>query len=312
MSERRSPRLRSPLRRRISRLAALPLAAALVGTALSASSAATAVAAQPSADGRYVALGDSFTAGPGIADQDPDSGLCARSDKNYPSLLAAGTGVSSFTDVSCSGAVTGSMTASQFGKPPQFDALRADDELVTLGIGGNDAGFAGIIATCVLLAAFDPEGAPCEKHYTSGGTDQLEEDILAVEPKIAATLKGIHERAPKAHVVVVGYPVILPESRTECAPDNPNRNAVAEGDAPYLNEKHRLLNTVIARQAEANGATFVDTYRPSLGHDACQAPGDRWMEGIWDVRNGAPVHPNGLGMRAMADAVLAALDGEAP
>jgi hypothetical protein len=32
--------------------------------------------------------------------------------------------------------------------PPQFDALAADDSVVTLTVGGNDIGFNSILKTC--------------------------------------------------------------------------------------------------------------------------------------------------------------------
>src|SRR4051794_14458012 len=79
----------------------------------------TASAAAP----RYVALGDSAASGPVILPVDLSSPGCYRSQRNYPKLAAAQVGVP-ITDVTCSGADTGDMTAPQgtdFGAvPPQF------------------------------------------------------------------------------------------------------------------------------------------------------------------------------------------------
>ncbi|MEE1930212.1 SGNH/GDSL hydrolase family protein [Streptomyces sp. TRM 70351] len=298
MSERhaRTPRLRGA--------AVAALSAVLAATGLTASPAA---AAEPET-GRYVALGDSFTSGPGIPGQDPDSGICGRSERNYPALVAERLGVTSFTDVSCGGAVTDHMTTSQFGVEPQFRALSADTELVTVGIGGNDIGFAGIVLTCAFLAVFDRDGTPCTDHYTRGGTDTLEQRYAEAEPKVAAVLRGVKERAPGARVLLVGYPVLTPASAQECAPGNPNADVYAHGDAPYLHATQRSFNERLRKVAEANGAAFVDTFARSAGHDACQAEGVRWVEGVLDVRDAFPVHPNALGMRASADAVLDTLD----
>src|SRR5690242_15728404 len=55
--------------------------------AATAPTATDARAAAPRPGRRYVALGSSFAAGPGIPAQ--LGGLCARSDHNYPHLLAA-------------------------------------------------------------------------------------------------------------------------------------------------------------------------------------------------------------------------------
>src|SRR5436190_24012103 len=77
----------------------------------------------------YVALGDSFTAGPLVPNQVGQPAGCARSDHNYPSIVAAATGASSFADRSCSSATTVHMTAPQSvtlgSNPPQFDGLPA-------------------------------------------------------------------------------------------------------------------------------------------------------------------------------------------
>jgi hypothetical protein len=108
--------------------------------------------------GGYVALGDSYASGPGIPDQVPGSYLCFRSDHNYPSLVAQALRPASFTDVSCAGATSGSMTGLQGLAAPQFNALGVQDRLVTVGIGGNDAGFALVAIVCLALAPLDPGG----------------------------------------------------------------------------------------------------------------------------------------------------------
>ncbi|MGH9165830.1 MAG: hypothetical protein ACRDZW_10010 [Acidimicrobiales bacterium] len=89
---------------------------------------------------------------------------------------------------------------------------------------------------------------------------------------------------------------------------------VAVADVGYLRDKEKELNAMLATQASAAGAVYVDTYRPSLGHDACALPGVRWVEPVVPAAPAAPVHPNASGMRGMADAVLAAVtaSGRAP
>lgn len=184
----------------------------------------------------YVSLGDSYTSGPLIPNPTGHPLACLRSDHNYPSLIADKLGVASFTDASCAGASTDDMTASQnLGlehNAPQFDALKSDTTLVTLGIGGNDINFASIVLTCGTLSATDPQGDPCEKEYTEGGTDRLAAKIEETGPKITKTLDGIRERSPHARVIVVGYPRILPASGPGCWPVVPGgRGGEAERHA---------------------------------------------------------------------------------
>jgi lysophospholipase L1-like esterase len=252
---------------------------------------------------RYVALGDSYTAGPLIPDQTGRPAGCARSNHNYPSLVAAAVAAATFTDVSCQGAGTVNMTQPEpvpLGtNPPQLNALTPETSLVTLQISGNDINFINIVINCTTLSFTDPFGAPCKAHYTSGGTDQLKQAIAATAPKVGAVLQAIHQRAPQARVLLVGYPVILPNSGDGCWPAVP----IAFGDVPYLRGVEAELNQMLASEAASHGATFVNTYTASIGHDVCEPPGTEWVEGLIPVAPAAPFHPNAAGEKAMAKRV---------
>jgi len=259
--------------------------------------------ARAAAEERYVSLGDSFVAGPLIPAVRPGSPLgCLRSDHDYPSLVAAGLKVAAFTDASCSGATTTDMTTAQHTRlgtnAPQLNALTSRTTLVTLGIGGNDIGFADVVLSCGLFGLFDPAGAPCATRFGRG----LDRRIAATGPKVAAVLRGIHERSPQARVVVVGYLRLLPSGRG-CWPRVP----LGAGDTAYLDTAERHLNAMLAGQARAGGAAFVDTYAGGDGHDMCAAEARRWVEGLVPRSPAAPIHPNAHGMREVANRVLAAL-----
>jgi lysophospholipase L1-like esterase len=185
--------------------------------------------------------------------------------------------------------------------PPQLDALDTGVALVTMQIGGNDIGFSEILSRCFALL---PVGTPCQDQYRSGGVDELRRRIAATAPKVATVLGEIARRSPSARTFVVGYPAILPEGQPGCWPVMP----IAPADVPYLRDIEKELNAMLATQAAAAGATYVDTYTPSIGHDACQLPGNRWVEPAVPLSPAAPVHPNALGMQGMAAAVLAALN----
>lgn len=276
-------------------------AALLAAVALVALGAACGTVDPPVNPPNYVALGDSYTAGPLILPQSLDPLGCLRSGRNYPHLVAPATGME-LRDVSCSGATTDDMTEPQGVTPgpnaPQFDALDASTAIVTLGIGGNDIGFSGIIEDCVAVLPF---GSPCTDLYTGGGHDVLAARIAATAPKVASVLDGIRDRAPNARVFVVGYPAILPEDGHGCWPVLP----LAWDDIDYLRGVEKALNAMLAATAAAHGAEFVDTYAPSIGHDACRAPGTRWVEPIVPLTDAAPVHPNAAGEQGMADVVEA-------
>lgn len=254
----------------------------------------------------YVALGDSYTAGPGVPHPVPEPLGCWRSDRNHARVAAQARG-SLLRDASCSGATTSHLSASQpvLGgpNPPQLDTLGAEVGVVSIQIGGNDIGFGEIIHRCTSAV---PLGAPCQSFYTRGETDEISRRISETAPKVGAVLAEARRRAPAARLLVLGYPSILPDDRPGCWPVIP----IAPGDVPYLRNKHKELNAMLAAQAAAAGATYVDLYGPSIGHDACQVPGTRWVEPLVPL-SAASYHPNALGMRRTADVVLAALASEA-
>ncbi|MEV5238585.1 SGNH/GDSL hydrolase family protein [Streptomyces cinnamoneus] len=280
-------------------LAALGAASALTAAA---SPSVSAAPAQQAGSARYVALGDSYTSAPGVPEQ--SGGDCARSSVNYPALTAAQLQQKSFKDVSCSGATTDDFWRAQGENAPQLDALGKQTKLVTVGIGGNDIGFGTIIGTCAQLSVTDPAGAPCKKQFTAAdGSDQLTARINEAAPKIARVLKAVHERAPYAKVVLVGYPTIMPDSGESCFPAVP----IAAGDASYLRDTEKRLNAMLKEQARTAHVRFADTYGPTVGHDVCKPTADRWVEGAQPENPAAPFHPNAKGEAAMARSVTAEL-----
>jgi lysophospholipase L1-like esterase len=257
-------------------------------------------------DGPIVALGDSYTAGallPINLTANPVG--CLRSPKAYPALVAAALGAP-LTDAACSSAGVKNLTVAQptdLGtNPPQLDALAPDDGLVLLTLGGDDIGFSNVLDECMKLSFTDPWGSPCAAHYTSGGTDQLAALIKAVAPRMATALAEIAARAPQARIVLVGYPDLFPLSGG-CWPRVP----ITDGDITYLRGLELKLNAALAADAAAAGATFVDTYTPTIGHDFCESESVRDVEGIVPGSLTLPFHPNTRGQAAIAAAVLKAL-----
>ncbi|MET7478385.1 SGNH/GDSL hydrolase family protein [Streptomyces sp. NPDC005648] len=264
--------------------------------------------------GPYVALGDSYTAGPEIPDQNGRPAGCDRSDRNYPSLVARGLKLKAadFRDVSCSGATIGDLFSAQGtddgANGAQLSALSDRTRLVTLGIGGNDIGFASTVKQCVgqgvvhyaLGGGKWADDAPCRERYVAGGTDEVREKIRAADERLARALNEVRHRAPEARVYVVGYPAILPAGGSGCG----RSMGLAPGDVAYLHEKEQQLNTMLRTRAEAAGAGYVDTYAPSVGRDACSARDTRWVEPLVPLAPAASVHPNERGERGMAEAVL--------
>jgi lysophospholipase L1-like esterase len=258
----------------------------------------------------YVALGDSYTSGPLVPNPVGEPVDCGRSDHNYPHLVAAALAVDVFRDVSCGSATIDDFTSPQTGlplggtNPPQFDALSADVDVVTVGISGNDVGFVGAALDCVRFVG-PPVEQPCTPDYTGDGHDELAERIAATAPELAAALRRIHRLAPNAAVFVISYPTALPDDGVACWPYLP----ILPADMPYLVAKYKQMNAMLARVAARNGATYVDIYTSSIGHDACQLPGIAWVNGMVLAPPSYPAHPNTLSFEHSAPVVAAAITG---
>nr|BFD91018.1 SGNH/GDSL hydrolase family protein [Kitasatospora sp. Xyl93] len=287
---------------------------------------ASSPAAAPAPTGPYVALGDSYTAGMRIQPQIGEPGGCHRSGANYPSLVAKGLSLAAgqFKDVSCSGARTGDLSSPQKvadgTNPAQLDALTADTRLVTLGIGGNDAGFMEVVTECakenlvdiVKGVITDSEhrisDSPCRDRYAVGnGTDEVQRKVDTAGDRLGQVLQDVRKRSPKARVYVIGYPGLLPADPASCLPVL--GNAVAAADLGFLVEKEQQLNGMLRKRAEAAGAVFVDLSGPSAGHDMCAGEDKRWVEPPFPAQGLAPIHPNAKGQEAVSGVVLKAIKG---
>jgi lysophospholipase L1-like esterase len=248
---------------------------------------------------RYVALGDSYSAASGVVpiDPTPSGPTCLRSTRNYPHVLATQIGAS-LTDVTCGAAETKDFfTAQHPDVSPQLDAVKADTQLVTMTIGGNDSGvFINSILQCGAAGLTTAgQGSPCKDKYGTSFEDTIKKTTY---PSLVKALKAVRAKAPKARVAILSYPWILPATKG-CYPQMP----VATGDVPYLRHEQATLNDAVRRAAAATGATYVDLNGVSNGHDACQPIGTRWVEPVLAGTNPVIVHPNALGEQKMAEQV---------
>ena len=292
---------------RTSRLAALlvPLVLAAAGCEAGASDGDDPPVPDPVVDTEvttridYVALGDSFSAGPFIGTMRTDPQGCARSRDNYPAFLADWLDVASYTDVTCSAATT----ADLYGRMrmlddnttrPQLAAVSTDTDLVTLGIGGNDFGIYESLIRCQ-----DGPRAVCP-------VADLRADARRVAARIEQAVRRISRAAPDAQVYVVGYPDILPTEGT-C----PAVGVPADVLGPVA-EVAEILNASLEQGAAAAGAAYVDMAAVSEGHDVC-AKGRAWVNGPrFRAGVAAPFHPKINGMRAVAAEVFRQVTGEEP
>ncbi len=253
------------------RLIRLSLAAALAATVAAGLTVGLQPAAQAAA-GPYTALGDSYSSGVGTRTYYEDSGSCHRSPKAYPVLVAANLGAP-LTFAACSGAKVPDVLN-------QLGSLTASTALVSVSVGGNDAGFADVITQCA-------------KPWPYTCTNEINNANNYIRNTLPGSLDNlytqIHNRAPNARVAVVGYPRLF--NGEEC-------NALARispGEQSSLNQTADLLATTLSARAAAHGFGFVDVRSAFTGHAVCDDT--EWLNGLSN-----PIlesyHPNATGHSA--------------
>lgn len=233
----------------------------------------------------YVALGDSYAAGVGAGDRHD---ACFRSPLGYPPLLAEHLGID-LSYQACEGATIGDVRANQLA------ALDSSTSLVTVTVGGNDAGFVDVIAEVA---------APSWIGNSTAAMDDAEEFIRTKLPTLLTSLyDDIRATAPQADLVVVGYPRLF--ASLDC-------NLLTFFSVKEMTRLNRLadqLDRVIATAASQSGADHVDVRAAFDGHAICQ-PGS-WINGLtWPIDES--FHPKASGHAAYARTIGDHLGEPAP
>jgi lysophospholipase L1-like esterase len=235
---------------------------------------------------RYVALGDSYAAGIGAADDTAAQGGCARSADAYPEQWAAHHAHASFVSAACDGATTAGVLSGQ------VQALSARTTLVSLTVGGNDAGFSHVMEACVLQF-WD---SACENAISAADAF-----IARTLPgRLDATLQAIRAGAPAAKVVVVGYPDLYDLSQS------PGCLGLSTAKRTALDQGADALDRALSAAAARNGAVFADVRGDFAGHEICDS--SRWLYPV-TFPLGDSYHPTTAGQELGYLAAFAAAAG---
>ncbi|MFF1410802.1 SGNH/GDSL hydrolase family protein [Streptomyces sp. NPDC058289] len=251
----------------------MPRFAALASALLLAAGAALFGAGQATAaaDFGYVALGDSYSSGVGAGNYDSASGNCKRTTRAYPALWAAAHAPQTFSFAACSGARTGDVMSSQ------LTPLNAGTDLVSITIGGNDAGFSDVMTTCVLQSE-----ATCVSRV-----NQAKAYVDSTLPgQLDQVYNAIHSRSPGARVVVLGYPRFYKLNGTCVA-------GLSEGERTAINGASDYLNAAIAKRAANHGFAFASVAGAFTGHEICS--GSEWLHSLNWLNIGESYHPTAAG-----------------
>ncbi|GGR20690.1 lipase [Streptomyces cinereoruber] len=294
------------MRHPVSRLRTRALA---VGLALAASALVPSGSAGAADQYQWAALGDSYTAGgfvgeplPALGDESRDG--CDRTSDAYPGVVAReleefppGKYVR-LTNVSCGNATIADIAETRQTpvspvQPPaegwsavdtqiKRAKLSEETDVVTIGVGGNSLPFGGMLLKCLQLGAIP--GKTCQEYYTNPpeGEEGIQDKLARVQDEYVEMLAKVHEAAPNAKVITVGYPAVLPAEGSTCnRPALTELGSIKHADVDWLRENALIpLNKTIQQVTQFFGDRYVDVYSSSVGHDACQPAEEKWVEGI--------------------------------
>lgn len=207
-----------------------------------------------------VTLGDSFSSGLG-------AGGYVNGCDNTPNAwgnLIFGSAVTDRTMLACSGATIPTVRA-------QVDELAANPgsgRLVTVTVGGNDAGFAAELQRCFV--------SNC-----TGRETQIRSKIDGLVGPLTQIYREIKVAAPNDTVIVGGYPLLVPDprSRSWCTALT---FLLTNAERDMIRRLGVRLNDVIDTAAAQAGVAAVtsDLEHRFTGHEACRNSSTDWIYGL--------------------------------
>jgi lysophospholipase L1-like esterase len=227
-------------------------------------------AASTAAAERYVALGDSYSSGTGTRTYYDTT--CQRSVYAYPYLLSQQRANTQLVFAACSGAKTSNVLNTQVA------SLTSTTGIVTITVGGNDAGFSSVVTECAK-----PEWASVCDTRVASAQNYIRNTLPGQLNQVYGQIKT---RSPSARVVVLGYPRLF--MGVDC-----NAGTYFDSDdMTMLNQTADLLNSTIAGRAAAYGFTFKNPTTAFTCHAICSS--SEWINGLSNPV-GESYHPNRTG-----------------
>ena len=149
----------------------------------------------------------------------------------------------------------------------QLGRITGDLGVITISVGGNDVGFAGVLKDCLL--------GDCVAKYHRPSGDRLEGEIADLARRLPGLYRAIWDAAPRARVVVLGYPRLFPSREDwRSAGDCLMRRQISGDEVEHLDALTPALNAAIAGAAKDAGVDFVDATEAFNGRES-RAPARR-------------------------------------
>lgn len=248
---------------------------------------------------KYLAMGDSFTSGEGdldggylpVTDSAPEK--CHVSPRSYPFIVALQTSLpkEEVRSVACSGArlpdmlpdvsymgqgsrlqklatadhpieVLRQQALDEFipGRIPQLNFVeRYQPEIISVGVGGNDAGIIDKLKACVMPGTCR-WARPEFLYITALEVRQMFEPLQQL-------YQTIRQLVPQSRLYVMGYPGSVHPTGV-CDALTSFLFSVPERE--FMDRSIRYLNQVIRWAALSSGAVFIDTMDAFRSHRLCE------------------------------------------
>lgn len=227
--------------------------------------------ATPASAVRYVALGDSYSSGTGTREYYT---TCERSVYSYPYRVRNAHPSWTFVFAACGGAKTADVINTQSA------SLTSGTDWVTYTIGGNDAGFSGVITECAK---------PWWASNCDGAINTAQSFITNTLPgRLDQVNSKIKSRSPYARVIVLSYP------RLFMGVDCNAGTYFTSSEMTRLNTTADMMRDKLREAASRAGTRFVfkDAIPPFVGHAVCSS--SEWVNGLSNPTSES-YHPNRTG-----------------
>jgi lysophospholipase L1-like esterase len=145
-----------------------------------------------------------------------------------------------------------------------FQASRGAPDLITIGVGGNDANFGGIIAECILGSCATGDFAERTISTINGSMFRNVRD----------TLVKLRAGFPAATIVSFGYPSVVDDPAADCV----GVTRIGEDERAWIKGKVlSAVNDAVKDAATEAGVVYADITRTTAGHGLCSP--DPWING---------------------------------
>lgn len=180
--------------------------------------------------------------------------------------------------------------------------------VLTIGIGGNDAGFSDILKNCLVYE--------CE--YAQQGSLKMSNLVISIaglKDELANTYRQVKQAAPDTRIYAIGYPIFATAEDDQCGTLGA---LLSRQERELIDQSIRYLNKVIKAAADEAGVVYVEI-GDSLGNaklcgtesdiafNGLSKGDDNDLEGICFITEcvgNESFHPNELGHSLIQSTIM--------